>query len=114
MILILIFSLKTVDLEQPSGCLFAICALSLFSFLLFRATPATYGGSQARGRIGATAADLHHSSRQRRILNPLGEARDQTHNLMVPSWSCFLGATMGAPICILSLVKHLFMSFAHF
>jgi len=29
--------------------------------------------------------DLHHSSRQRRILNPLSEARDQTHNLMVPS-----------------------------
>ena len=29
--------------------------------------------------------DLHHSSQQRRILNPLSEARDQTHNLMVPS-----------------------------
>ena len=31
------------------------------------------------------AFDLHHSSRQRRILNPLNEARDRTHNLMVPS-----------------------------
>ena len=29
--------------------------------------------------------DLHHSSRQRQILNPLSEDRDQTHNLMVPS-----------------------------
>ena len=29
--------------------------------------------------------DLHHSSRQRWILNPLSEARDGTHNLMVPS-----------------------------
>ena len=29
--------------------------------------------------------DLHHSSRQRRILNPLSEARDRTCNLMVPS-----------------------------
>ena len=29
--------------------------------------------------------DLHHSSRQCQILNPLSEARDQTHNLMVPS-----------------------------
>ena len=29
--------------------------------LLFRATPTVYGGSQARGGIGATAADLHHS-----------------------------------------------------
>ena len=28
---------------------------------LSRATPMTYGGSQARGRIGATAAGLHHS-----------------------------------------------------
>ena len=35
---------------------------SIFLFLLFfRATPAAYGGSQARGRIGATAASLHHS-----------------------------------------------------
>ena len=29
--------------------------------------------------------DLHHSSQQRRILNLLSEARDRTHNLMVPS-----------------------------
>lgn len=29
--------------------------------------------------------NLHHSSRQRWILNPLGQARDQTHNLTVPS-----------------------------
>ena len=59
-----------------------------------------YGGSQARGLIGAvdtgllraTATwdpsrifDLHHSSWHRRILNPLSKARGQTHNLMVPS-----------------------------
>ena len=29
--------------------------------------------------------DLHHSSRQRRILNTLSAARDRAHNLMVPS-----------------------------
>ena len=29
--------------------------------------------------------DLHHSSQQRWILNPLSEARDQTCNLMVPA-----------------------------
>ena len=29
-------------------------------FLLFRATPKACGGSQARGRIGATAAGLCH------------------------------------------------------
>ena len=69
--------------------------LVFFSFLfcLFRATPAAYGGSQARGQTGAVAAGLHHShsnarsepclrpyhsSQQRQILNPLNEARDRT------------------------------------
>ena len=34
----------------------------LFSFLFFfKATPKAYGGSQSRGRIGATAASLNHS-----------------------------------------------------
>ena len=32
-----------------------------FFFLLFRAAPEAYGSSQARGRIGAAAAGLHHS-----------------------------------------------------
>ena len=57
-----------------------------FTFLLFRAAPAAYGGFQARGRIGAVAAglrqsysntgsqavsaDLHHSPQQRQIPNP--------------------------------------------
>jgi len=59
-----------------------------------------YGGSQARGLMGAVApayaratamwdpsrvCDLHHSSWQHQILNPLSKSRDQTHNLMVPS-----------------------------
>ena len=35
-----------------------------------------YGGSQARGVIGAVASSLHHSSQQHRILNPLSKARD--------------------------------------
>ena len=60
-----------------------------------------YGGSQARSQIGAAAAgpplrhshsnaepslvfDLHHSSQQHWILNPLSEARDRTRNFMVP------------------------------
>ena len=30
-------------------------------FFLFTAAPAAYGGSQARGWIGAAAAGLHHS-----------------------------------------------------
>ena len=31
------------------------------SFVLFRAVPTAYGGSQARGLIGAAAAGLRHS-----------------------------------------------------
>ena len=32
--------------------------------------------------------DLHHSSWQYQILNPLNEARDRAHTLMDPSWVC--------------------------
>ena len=32
--------------------------------------------------------DLHHSSQEHRILNPLSGARDRTRNLMVPGWIC--------------------------
>ena len=41
---------------------------------------------------------LYHSSWQRQILNPLGEARDQTLNLMVPRQICFCCATAGIPL----------------
>ena len=74
----------------------------IYLFIVFsRATPTACGSSQNRGWIGAIAAglhhtatatwdpsrvcDLHHSSWQRQILNSLSEARDQAHNLMVPS-----------------------------
>ena len=50
--------------------------LFVFVFCLFRAAPATYGGFQARGLIGAVAAGLHHSSQQHQILNPPDDARD--------------------------------------
>ena len=36
-------------------------ARTLFFFLAFRAAPAAYGGSQARGPSGAVATGLHHS-----------------------------------------------------
>ena len=35
--------------------------LHMIFFFFFRATLAAYGGSQARGQIGAIAAGLHHS-----------------------------------------------------
>ena len=41
--------------------------------------------------------DLHHSSWQHWIVNPLSEARDGTCNLMVPSRIRFHCATMGTP-----------------
>ena len=41
--------------------------------------------------------DLHCSSRQRRILNPPSEARDQTHILLDTSQIRFHCATMGTP-----------------
>ena len=77
-----------------------------------------HGGSQARGQIGAVAAslhhsqrtqdlshlcNLHHSSRQCWILNPLREARDQTHNLMFPSQIHFHCATTGTPTLFILL-----------
>ena len=42
--------------------------------------------------------NLHHSSRQCWILNPLREVRDQTHNLMVSSQIPFRRAKMGIPM----------------
>ena len=71
-----------------------------------------YGYSQARGRIGATAASLHfshkqcqvwavcdlyHSSRQRHIPNPLREDRDWIQILMDTSRIRFHWATTETP-----------------
>ena len=68
-----------------------------------KVTPASYGGSQARGWMGATAASLNHSHsntvsephlwtipqlRPHQILNPLSKARDQTHILLRHSRNC--------------------------
>ena len=44
-------------------CFFGFFVFFFFVFCPFRAAPAEYGGSQARGRIGAVAAGLHHSHR---------------------------------------------------
>ena len=47
------------------------------------------------------ACELHHSSPQRRILNPLSEAKDRTRNLAVSSQIRFHCAMPGTPIaCI--------------
>ena len=75
-----------------------------------RITLTAYGSSQVRGQIElqllatatATATpdlsricNLHHSSGQWRIPNPLSKARDQTRILMDTSWVYYCLATMG-------------------
>ena len=48
--------------EARDGKRISLSFIYLFIyFLLFRATSVAYGGSQARGQIGATVASLHHS-----------------------------------------------------
>ena len=51
--------------SPPAWDLPHFCTLGFFFFFFFsfcfRATPVAYGGSQARGQIGAVANSLHHS-----------------------------------------------------
>ena len=101
-LLVQIFSELVEAIYIPTS-IYEFTLLILFFFFFFFVflpflgpLPSAYGGSQARGRIGAVAtglrqnhsnagSDHHHSSRQRRILNPMSKARNQTRNLMVPS-----------------------------
>ena len=90
--IIFMYYLKGVKLHNIVLILLLINDILLFFiFLSFRAAPMAYGGSQARGRTRAVATvyttatatldrthicNLHHSSRQCQILNPLSKARD--------------------------------------
>ena len=87
--------------------------LLLLLFFFFRDAPIAYGGSQATGQnielyllAYATTTEtqnpsytcnLHHSSQQYRIFNPLSRARDWTHVLMDTSQIHFGWATVGTP-----------------
>ena len=78
---------------------------NVFFFFSFQGPLVTYGGSQAKGQIGATAYttatatwdlsrvyELYHSSWQHQILNPLNEARDQTCIIpCIPALTLFTG-----------------------
>ena len=85
-------------------------------FCLFRAALTAFGNSQARGRIGVTAAclhhshsnpdpshicDPHHSSWQRWILSPLSKVWDRSCILLDSSWVRYHWATVGTPSFIL-------------
>ena len=88
----------------------------LFLFCLFFAFQGhmAYEISQPRGPIRATVpslchshskhlshiCDLHHSSWQCRILNPLCKARDQTHIPMDIRWTGFHCTTTGTPLWV--------------
>ena len=52
-------------------CIFILFFI-IYLFLLFRAAPTAYGGSQAQSLIGATAAGLHHSHSNARPEQRLG------------------------------------------
>ena len=99
----LFMSLLAIRMSYSEKCLFSSSAHAHFSFscffLLFSATPAAYGSSQARfpGGIRASAASLHHSPQpcgiqatsatyttahgNTRSFNSLSEAR---------GWACIL------------------------
>ena len=98
-----------VRISRWSFCIHTGIKLGPYFFLFFflGPHPAAYGGSQARGPVGATAAGLHHSHsnvrselrlwpapqlRKHRIFNPLSKARDWTCNLMF-----LVGFTSAAP-----------------
>ena len=84
----------------------------LFLFLLFRATHAAYEvprlGVELRLQLPAYATatatqdprsvcNLHHSSRQYQILNPLGKAKDRTCIRIDTSWVHYRWAMAGTP-----------------
>ena len=93
-----------------------------FLFSFFRATRVAYRISQARGRIRAAAVSLrhshstwdlscicepHHSSWQHQSLNPLSEARDRTHILMITGRVCNPLSQNGNSSCCPYLIQTL-------
>ena len=56
---------------------FKLPLMLLFIYLFIRAAPTAYGSSQARGKIGASAAGLHHSHSN-------GNARSKLHVQPIP------------------------------
>ena len=64
-----------------------------------------YTTATAMGHL-SHICDLHYSSQQRRILNPLIKARDGTPDLTVPSWIRFCCAQQELPLHVLYRASH--------
>ena len=76
-------------------CLF-LCFLLLWLHL-YQARDQIRGATDTAMPDLSSVCDLHHSSWQCQIFNPLSEARDQTHVLMDTSQIHFCCTTMGIP-----------------
>ena len=96
-----------------------------FFWLFLRGCTMAYGSSQARGRIRAVAAGLHHSHSNARSelhlwptpqlkampdLNPLSKGRDRARILMDASKICFHWATNGNsnPVFLITSMSRLY------
>ena len=62
---------KQIDRNYPMVVVLLVFGFFGFCFCLFRAASEAYGGSQARGLIGATAAGLHHSHSRSNVRSDL-------------------------------------------
>ena len=106
--------MSLLSLHLPNSFFLFVCLFVFFA--ISWAASVAYGGSQARGLIGAVAASLRQSHSNAgselclqptpqltasQIFNPLSKARDRTRNLMVPSRIHFCWATMGTPVKLL-------------
>ena len=81
---------------RREGIIITLLGFVLFCFFAFWATPAAYGGSQAKGQ--RCSCWPTPQLQQRLTLNPLSKARNRTQNLlMVPNRIHFHCATMGTP-----------------
>ena len=71
--------------------------LFIYFLKIFRATSSAHGSSQAGGWIGDVPASLRHSHSNTGSFNPLSEARDPTHVLLILVGFLTHRATTGTP-----------------